>query len=158
MTGSVRVRRVYDDPEPADGARVLVDRLWPRGLRKDAVPLDDWLRDVAPSADLRTWYGHDPAKFAEFRRRYLDELAGPGQRTALGRLRTLAAQGPLTLLTATKDAGHSQAAVLAELLDAGLAEADVGDAACWANLVCPECGAMVTEGHRPGCQAAPSSG
>jgi uncharacterized protein YeaO (DUF488 family) len=147
----VRVRRVYDDPEPADGARVLVDRLWPRGLRKDAVPLDDWLRDVAPSKNLRNWYGHDPARFAEFRRRYLDELAGPEARSALGRLRTLAAQGQLTLLTATKDVEHSQAAVLAEVLDAGLAEG--GDAACWANLVCPECGAVVTEGHRPGCQA-----
>jgi len=158
MTASVRVRRVYDDPESSDGARVLVDRLWPRGLRKDAVPLDDWLRDVAPSADLRKWYGHDPAKFDEFRRRYLGELAGPEARASLGRLRTLAARGPLTLLTATKDAQHSQAAVLAALLAAGQAEADAGDAACWANLVCPECGAVVSEGHRPGCQAGSSSG
>lgn len=152
----MRVRRVYEDPRSSDGARVLVDRLWPRGLRKDAVPLDDWLRDVAPSNDLRKWYGHDPGKFDEFRRRYLQELAGPDARASLGRLRTLAAQGRLTLLTATKDAEHSQAAVLAELLDAGLAEVGAGDAACWANLVCPECGAVVTEGHRPGCQAGSS--
>ena len=168
MTRSVRVRRVYDDPEPADGARVLVDRLWPRGQRKDAVPLDGWLREVAPSTDLRHWYGHDPDKFAEFRRRYLEELAAPGPRAALGRLRTLATQGPLTLLTATKDAEHSQAAVLAELLDAvadpaavcrgGDPAAGAGDAACWANLVCPACGAVVTEGHRPGCQAGSSPG
>lgn len=158
MEPEVRVRRVYEDPEPADGARVLVDRLWPRGLRKDAAELDEWLRDVAPSAELRTWYGHDPAKFAEFRERYLDELAGPAPRAALGRLRTLAAEGPLTLLTATKDAGHSQAAVLAGLLEAGRAEADTADAACWAHLVCPECGAVVSEGHRPGCQALSSSG
>lgn len=160
MTTSVRVRRVYDDPESSDGARVLVDRLWPRGLRKDAVPLDDWLRDVAPSADLRKWYGHDPGKFDEFRRRYLGELTGPEARASLGRLRTLAARGPLTLLTATKDAQHSQAAVLAALLEAGQAEdaGDAGDAACWANLVCPECGAVVSEGHRPGCQAGSSSG
>ncbi len=157
----MRVRRVYDGPDASDGARVLVDRLWPRGLRKDAVPLDDWLRDVAPSNDLRKWYGHDPAKFGEFRRRYLQELAGPDARASLGRLRTLAAHGRLTLLTATTDAEHSQAAVLAELLDAGLAadagdSGDAGDAACWANLVCPECGAVVTEGHRPGCQSGSS--
>jgi uncharacterized protein YeaO (DUF488 family) len=158
MGTEVRVRRVYDDPEPADGARVLVDRLWPRGLRKDAVALDDWLRDVAPSAGLRTWYRHDPARFAEFRERYIGELAGPGPRAALGRLRTLAADGPLTLLTATRDAAHSQAAVLAELLKPTSPETETADAACWAHLVCPQCGAVVSEGHQPGCQAVPSSG
>ena len=113
----VRVRRVYDEPSAADGARVLVDRIWPRGVRKDAIRLDDWAKDVAPSAELRTWYGHDPARFSEFRQRYLRELAGSAQRAALGRLRTLAAAGrPLTLLTATKDSEHSQAAVLAQVL------------------------------------------
>src|SRR5689334_23575475 len=86
----IRVRRVYDQPEAADGARVLVDRIWPRGLRKDAVRLDDWAKDVAPSSELRTWYGHDPAKLGEFRQRYLGELGGAGQRAALGRLRALA--------------------------------------------------------------------
>jgi len=96
---------------------VLVDRVWPRGLRKDALRLDDWAKDVAPSTELRTWYGHDPAKFGEFRQRYLGELAGAPQRAALGRLRALAASGrALTLLTATKDLDHSQAAVLARLL------------------------------------------
>ena len=92
---------------------------WPRGLRKDALRLDDWAKDVAPSTELRTWYGHDPAKFGEFRQRYLGELAGGPQRAALGKLRALAASGgpkPLTLLTATKDLDHSQAAVLARLL------------------------------------------
>ncbi len=89
---------------------MLVDRIWPRGLRKDAIRLDDWAKDAAPSGELRTWYGHDPAKFSEFRRRYLRELAGSTQRAALGRLRALAAAGrPLTLLTATKDVEHSQA-------------------------------------------------
>jgi uncharacterized protein YeaO (DUF488 family) len=112
----VRVGRVYDEPA-ANGTRVLVDRLWPRGLRKDAARLDAWEKDVAPSSELRTWYGHDPAKFDEFRRRYLAELAGDTQRAALGRLRALASeQGPLILLTATRDVDHSQAAVLAELL------------------------------------------
>jgi len=148
----VRVRRVYDEPSAADGARVLVDRVWPRGLRKDALRLDDWLKDVAPSTELRKWYGHDPAKFGEFRRRYLGEFAGSKQRAALGRLRALASEGPLTLLTATRDPDHSQAAVLAELLRAEPGEG--GEAACYAHLVCPECGAVVTEGHRPGCGAA----
>ena len=112
----VRFRRVYDEPSDADGARVLVDRIWPRGLRKDALRLDDWAKDVAPSTELRTWYGHDPAKFGEFRRRYTAELAQPGPQAALGRLRALAAKGPVTLLTATRDIGISQAAVLAQLL------------------------------------------
>ena len=149
----VRVRRVYDEPSAADGARVLVDRVWPRGLRKDAIQLDDWAKDVAPSTGLRTWYGHDPAKFEEFRQRYLNELTGSAQRAALGRLRALAARGPLTLLTATRDLDHSQAAVLARLLQVDPEETG-GEAACFAHLVCPECGAVTTEGHRPGCEAA----
>src|SRR6185437_70727 len=112
----IRVRRVYEEPSPQDGARVLVDRVWPRGMRKDAARLDEWAKDVAPSADLRTWYRHDPAKFGEFRRRYTAELAEPGAREALNRLRALAADRPVTLLTATKDLDLSQAAVLAGLL------------------------------------------
>jgi uncharacterized protein YeaO (DUF488 family) len=152
----VRVRRVYDRPSAADGARVLVDRLWPRGLAKDTVQLDDWAKDAAPSADLRRWYGHDPAKFDEFRQRYLGELSGSSQRAALGRLRALAASGrPLTLLTATRDLDHSQAAVLARLLrQSAIPEDQGGEAACFAHLVCPECGAVTTEGHRPGCDLA----
>ena len=81
----IRVGRVYDEPSAEDGARVLVDRIWPRGLRKDAIQLDDWAKDAAPSTQLRTWYGHDPAKFSEFRQRYLRELAGSMQSAALGR-------------------------------------------------------------------------
>ena len=116
MGTDIRVHRIYDDASPEDGARVLVDRVWPRGLRKDAARLDEWAKDVAPSAELRTWYRHDPAKFGEFRRRYLAELAEPGPREALSRLRTLAAHGPVTLLTATRELGLSQAAVLADVL------------------------------------------
>jgi uncharacterized protein YeaO (DUF488 family) len=116
MEHSIRVRRVYDPPDPDDEARVLVDRIWPRGLRKDAARLDVWAKDVAPSTELRTWYQHDPAKFDEFRRRYTAELAQPGPSEALARLRALAAQRPVTLLTATRDVGLSQAAVLAEIL------------------------------------------
>jgi uncharacterized protein YeaO (DUF488 family) len=116
MGTDIRVRRVYDDSSSDDGARVLVDRVWPRGLRKDAAQLDEWAKDVAPTTELRTWYRHDPAKFDEFRRRYTAELAEPRPREALARLRALAADRPVTLLTATKDLSLSQAAVLAELL------------------------------------------
>lgn len=160
MPLNVRVRRVYDEPRAEDGARVLVDRIWPRGLSKDAAKLDVWAKDVAPSSELRTWYGHDPARFDEFRRRYLAELASSPQRAALGRLRALASAGvprPLTLLTATRDVDHSQAAVLAQLLRPSAESpefAEGGEAACFAHLVCPECGAVVTEGHREGCEAA----
>ena len=116
MGADIRVCRIYDDASRGDGARVLVDRVWPRGVRKDAARLDEWAKDVAPSTGLRTWYRHDPAKFDEFRRRYTAELAAPGPQEALGRLRALAADGPVTLLTATKDISISQAAVLAHLL------------------------------------------
>jgi uncharacterized protein YeaO (DUF488 family) len=116
MTASaeVRVRRVYDPPEPAGGHRVLVDRLWPRGVAKSTI--DDWDKTVAPSTELRRWYGHDVDKFAAFRERYLEELRAPEQAAALEHLRDLARSGPLTLLTATRDVEHSQAAVLAEEL------------------------------------------
>ncbi len=95
---------------------MLVDRLWPRGLRKDAGRFDEWAKDVAPSSELRTWYGHDPAKFGEFCRRYTAELAQGTSRAALDHLAALAAAGPVTLLTATRDVGHSEAVVLAHLL------------------------------------------
>jgi uncharacterized protein YeaO (DUF488 family) len=114
VSRQVTVVRVYDH-RPA-GTRVLVDRVWPRGVSKDAADLDLWLKHVAPSTDLRRWYGHDPARFEEFRRRYLAELTEPPADDALRRLRDLAAKGPLVLLTATKDTEHSQAAVLADLV------------------------------------------
>jgi uncharacterized protein YeaO (DUF488 family) len=119
MQPDIRVRRIYGDPSPGDGARVLVDRVWPRGIRKDAARLATWAKDVAPSSELRAWYGHDPAKFDEFRRRYTAELAEPGPQSALAQLRALSAREPVTLLTATRDLGISQAAVLAELLRGG---------------------------------------
>lgn len=115
--GRVSVRRAYDEPSADDGTRVLVDRVWPRGLTKKAARLDEWDKDVAPSTELRKWYGHDPAKFAEFRRRYRAELRRLPGRDALDSLRTLAGHEALTLLTATKDVEHSQAVVLAELLN-----------------------------------------
>ncbi|GAA3036037.1 uncharacterized protein YeaO (DUF488 family) [Streptomyces olivoverticillatus] len=108
----VRVRRVYDAAQRDDGSRVLVDRIWPRGLGKDAAALDEWCKDVAPSTELRKWYGHDPAKFEEFGRRYRAELRDAEHTEALRHLRELAGQRPLTLLTATKDSDISAAAVL----------------------------------------------
>ena len=115
----VRARRVYEQAEPSDGRRVLVDRLWPRGLSKEKAHLDEWLRAVAPSDELRRWYGHQPDKFAEFTRRYQTELAEPDRAEALGHLRAEARAGPVTLLTATKDLEHSEAEVLVQMLRSG---------------------------------------
>ena len=112
----VRVRRIYDPPENDDGTRVLVDRLWPRGLAKTKAGLAEWCKEVAPSTELRKWYGHDPARTEEFGRRYRAELQEPERAAALQHLRDLAARQPLTLLTATKDPGISEAAVLADLI------------------------------------------
>jgi uncharacterized protein YeaO (DUF488 family) len=113
---SVKVRRVYEDPRPDDGARVLVDRLWPRGVSKERAALDEWWKQVAPSPELRTWFGHDPERYDEFVRRYHDELASGEQHEALESLRERASDGMLTLVTATKDENHCAAEVLYELL------------------------------------------
>ena len=112
----VQVRRVYDPPEPEDGQRVLVDRLWPRGLSKERARLDDWCKEIAPSTELRKWYGHDPKRYEEFARRYRNELDDIERAAAFANLRELAGHGRLTLLTATKRSDISEAAVLAHLL------------------------------------------
>nr|WP_310717656.1 DUF488 family protein [Streptomyces lydicus] len=112
----IRVRRVYEQSEPADGARVLVDRLRPRGLLKADAQLTEWCKDVAPSSELRRWYGHQEGRFETFVERYREELAGESAQQALERLRERAADGPLTLLTATKEVPLRHAEVLAELL------------------------------------------
>jgi uncharacterized protein YeaO (DUF488 family) len=112
----VRVRRVYDEPEPDHGTRVLVDRIWPRGLTKDKARLDQWFKQAAPSTELRKWYSHDPERFEEFGRRYGEELKDAERAQALEHLRELAKSGTLTLLTATKHAEISEAAVLADLI------------------------------------------
>jgi uncharacterized protein YeaO (DUF488 family) len=114
--GEIRIRRVYDTPTAEDGTRVLVDRIWPRGISKQAANLDDWIKDAAPSTALRTWYGHDPDRFSQFRDRYRAELTAPASQSAVSQLRRLAADRPLTLLTATRDIKHSHAAVLADVL------------------------------------------
>lgn len=115
----VRVGRVYDERATEDGARVLVDRLWPRGLSRSAADLDEWLKQVAPSPALRTWYGHEPDRFAEFERRYRAELRDPERAEALRHLEELAQQRTVTLLTASRDVEISAAAVLAGLLAVG---------------------------------------
>jgi uncharacterized protein YeaO (DUF488 family) len=119
MTPDVRVGRVYDDPDPGEGTRVLVDRLWPRGLGREKAALDEWCKQVAPSAELRRWYGHDPQRFDEFARRYRAELAEGEPARALTHLRDLAGRGPITLLTASRRVDISDATVLAALLRAG---------------------------------------
>ena len=115
---TVQVRRIYDEPKADDGTRVLVDRLWPRGMSKARARLDEWCQTVAPSTELRTWYHHEPERFDEFTRRYIDELATEERTAALVHLRELANHGSLTLLTATKAPNLSEAAVLATLLTA----------------------------------------
>lgn len=118
MTGKnkVQVRRVYEEPARGDGMRVLVDRIWPRGLTKAKADLDEWCKQVAPSTQLRKWYHHDPDRFEEFGRRYRSELNDPERAEALAHLRELAKGRTLTLLTATKQSEISEAEVLADLL------------------------------------------
>lgn len=110
----VRVKRVHDPAEAADGTRVLVDRIWPRGVRKADAGVDLWLRDVAPSAELRRWFAHDPDKWTEFRRRYRAELAERPE--ALDELVARARRGRVTLLFAARDREHNNAVALRELL------------------------------------------
>ncbi|MFJ3906002.1 DUF488 domain-containing protein [Streptomyces sp. NPDC090025] len=112
----LRVRRVYEPPEPDDGLRVLVDRLWPRGLSKADAHLDEWPKALTPSNELRRWYHATDGGYEEFRRRYEHELAEPAAAEALDALRAWTERGPVTLLTAAKDPSVSHTAVLAELL------------------------------------------
>jgi uncharacterized protein YeaO (DUF488 family) len=116
MAPKVSYRRGYDDTSAKDGKCVLVDRVWPRGMRKEDAHLDEWMRDVAPSTELRKWYGHEPSRYSEFRRRYLAELRDSKHHEAADHLKDLASHDKVTLLTATKDVDHSQAAVLADWL------------------------------------------
>lgn len=109
------LRRAYDGPGRQDGTRVLVDRIWPRGVRKDEAAIDLWLKDLAPSTELRRWFGHDPARWDEFRRRYHRELQGRPE--ALEQLRALARQGRVTLVYGARDQRHNNAVALKEYLE-----------------------------------------
>jgi len=110
----LRIKRVYAEPSEGDGKRILVDRLWPRGLTKDKAKVDLWLKDIAPSNELRKWFGHDPKKWPEFKRRYTEELKTLSQPLAL--LRQEASRGTITLLYGARDEVHNEAVVLLELL------------------------------------------
>jgi uncharacterized protein YeaO (DUF488 family) len=114
----VRLKRAYEPAASSDGYRVLVDRLWPRGVSRERARLDEWDRELPPSAELRKWFGHQPERFAEFRRRYLDELSQHRERIA--ELRRRARQGTLTLVYSARDAEHNDAVVLAEVVRRGL--------------------------------------
>ncbi|MDW5563080.1 MAG: DUF488 family protein [Methanomassiliicoccus sp.] len=107
------MKRAYEAPSSDDGVRVLVERLWPRGLNKERAAVDIWCREVAPSAELRRWYGHDPARWEAFRERYLEELK---ENPSVERLRNLAASGTVTLVFAARDAERSSARVLMDVL------------------------------------------
>jgi uncharacterized protein YeaO (DUF488 family) len=113
----IHTKRVYEPASRADGTRLLADRLWPRGVTKAAAKIDEWLKDIAPSPELRKWFGHDPAKWEEFQRRYRAELGA--HEVELARLRQLARQGRVTLVYAARDDKHNSASVLRDVLLAG---------------------------------------
>ena len=116
----LRIRRAYDPPAPDDGCRVLVDRLWPRGLKRETAGVDRWLRELAPSNELRTWFAHDPARWDEFRQRYAEELQAPAATAALAELRSLIAVHPVvTLLYAARNTTCNNAEALRLWLEAG---------------------------------------
>jgi uncharacterized protein YeaO (DUF488 family) len=118
----VRLKRVYEPAGPMDGHRVLIDRLWPRGVSRERAKIDQWEKELAPSKQLRQWFGHEPERFDEFRRRYIDELTS--QRPRLTALRRRAREGTLTLVYAAHDTEHNDAVVLAEVLRRGVPKLD----------------------------------
>jgi uncharacterized protein YeaO (DUF488 family) len=111
---NVRLKRAYERPSAHDGTRVLVDRLWPRGVKKDDAEIDEWAKEIAPSTELRKWFGHDPVRWREFQRRYRAELRR--RPDLLDRLRDLARQGPVTLVYAAHDELHNDAVVVRDVL------------------------------------------
>ncbi len=110
----VKLKRAYEAPAPEDGTRILIDRLWPRGVRKTDAAIDEWVKEIAPSTGLRKWFGHDPDRWPEFRRRYQSEIRQHPDE--FGRLRALAARGPITLVFSAHDEAHNDAVVLRDLL------------------------------------------
>jgi uncharacterized protein YeaO (DUF488 family) len=110
----VKLKRAYDSPAAEDGTRILVDRLWPRGISKERAALDDWMKDIAPSTELRKWFAHDPKRWEEFRRRYAAEVRQHPD--LVTQLRSLARHGPITLVYAAHDESHNEAVVLRDML------------------------------------------
>jgi uncharacterized protein YeaO (DUF488 family) len=111
---NVRLKRAYEPPEKTDGTRILVDRLWPRGVSKEEAKLDEWIKEIAPSSELRTWFGHDPRRWDEFRKRYRSELAEHSE--TLKDLRRRAREGPITLVYSARDEIHNDAVVLRNVI------------------------------------------
>jgi uncharacterized protein YeaO (DUF488 family) len=114
LSENVKLKRAYEPPSRTDGTRVLIDRLWPRGVKKTDAKIDEWMKDIAPSTSLRKWFGHDPARWAEFQHRYEAEVRQHPE--YLERLRMLAREGPLTLVFAAHDEAHNDAVVLKDML------------------------------------------
>ena len=112
--GDIKLKRAYEPPSAGDGTRVLIDRLWPRGISKQKAKLDYWMKDIAPSTELRKWFGHDPKRWAEFRRRYAAELREHSD--LIAELRSLARKSPITLVYAAYDESHNDAVVLRDVL------------------------------------------
>ncbi len=111
---NIRIKRVYEAPDKGDGTRILVDRLWPRGLTKEKAQVDLWLKDIAPSTELRKWFGHDPGKWTEFRKRFRAQLEKNDEQLAT--LREEAGKGPVTLVYGARDTEHNEAVVLKDFL------------------------------------------
>ncbi len=112
----LKIKRAYEERDSSDGKRILIDRLWPRGLSKAEAGIDEWLKDLAPSTELRKWFGHDPEKWHEFRRRYSEELKDPGKKVLLEKVARMAGQGNVTLVYSAKDTEHSDVKVLQEII------------------------------------------
>jgi uncharacterized protein YeaO (DUF488 family) len=110
----IKLKRAYEPPASDDGTRILIDRLWPRGVKRADAAIDEWMKDIAPSTGLRKWFGHDPARWQEFRRRYQSEIRQHPDE--FDRLRTLAQNGPITLVFSAHDEAHNDAVVLKDLL------------------------------------------
>ena len=121
----VRLKRAYEPADPTDGRRILVDRLWPRGMSKDGADIAEWLKDLAPSTELRKWFGHDPGRWDEFRRRYSKEIHAHAE--LLAHLRELAREGPVTLVYSARDQLHNDAVVLRDVLLGQSANATAGE-------------------------------
>ena len=113
----VKIKRIYEPASREDGKRILIDRLWPRGIKKEEAKIDEWMKEIAPTTDLRKWFSHDPAKWPEFRKRYINELKSKSD--LVERLRSEATEGTITLLFAAKDPEHANAVVLKEVIEKG---------------------------------------
>jgi uncharacterized protein YeaO (DUF488 family) len=113
-TGNVKLKRAYEPPAADDGTRILIDRLWPRGITKERAAIDQWMKDISPSTELRKWFGHDPARWGEFRRRYAQEVRQNAD--LIDQLRSFARQGAITLVYSARDEKHNDAVELRELI------------------------------------------